>query len=212
MENEQEHFACENCHGPVHPDMLLCEKCYADKLGNYVDNGTRKYNCLTCKNFMFEEDAANGGILPDWCYLYCHNCCTMEELLEDYSADQRQTLSKYANKYDMSILRAVEYQTHCHYCGKTIHNAEFHESDNQYCKSTMTAKGGYIDCEEACEQFNYPCFRGSNCHVCGSWYEKNRRAELKRNAPVLAAISAFKEHRVYAQFFECLPDLVEYFD
>ena len=184
MENE---FACENCHGPVHPDALLCDKCY-------VDDGTRKYHCLTCKDFMFEEDAASN--LPDWCYFYCNNCYTMEELLEDYSADQRDVLSKYANKYDMSILRAIEYQTHCHCCGKTVHNAEFHESEHQCCD-------GCIDREH--------CFRGSDCHVCGSWYEKNRRAELKRSAPVLAAVSAFKEHRMYAQFFECLPDLVEYF-
>jgi len=203
MENEQEQFTCENCHGPVNPEMLLCDKCYVDKFGNYEDTSARKYHCLTCKDFMFEEDAASGGNLPDWCYYHCHNCHTMEELLEDYSADQRDALRKYANKYDMSILRAIEYQTHCHCCGKTIHNAEFHESEHQCCVSSMTAKG--------CDQFNYPCFRGSDCHVCGSWYEKNRRAELKRSAPVLAAISAFKEHRMYAQFFECLPDLVEYF-
>lgn len=197
MENEQEQFTCENCHGPVHPDMLLCEKCYADKFGNYEDNDTRKYHCLTCKDFMFEEDATNSGNLPDWCYYHCFNCHTMEELLEDYSADQRDALRKYANKYDMSIFRAVEYQTHCHCCGKTVDNDEFHESEHQCCD-------GCIECED--------CFRGSDCQVCGSWYEKNRRAEIKRNAPVLAAISAFKEHSVYAQFFECLPDLVEYFD
>lgn len=191
MENEQEHFSCENCHGPVNPEMLLCDNCY-------VDDGARKYHCLTCKDFMFEEDATNGSNLPDWCYFYCHNCYTMEELLEDYNEDQRDALRKYANKYDMSILRAIEYQTHCHCCGKTVHNAEFHESEHQCC--------------DGCEHFNYSCFRGGDCQVCGSWYEKNRRAELKRSAPVLAAVSAFKEHRMYAQFFECLPDLVEYFD
>ena len=185
MENE---FTCEECHGPVNPDMLICDKCYMDKGGN-------KYHCLTCKDFIFEDDG--GGDLPDWCYFYCHNCHTIEELLEDYSADQRDALRKYANKYDMSILRAIEYQTCCHCCGKTVEDAEFHESEHQYCRQ--------------CDHLNYPCFRGNNCLVCGSLYEKNRRAELKRSAPVLAAISAFKEKKVYAQFFECLPDLVEYF-
>jgi len=189
MENEQEHFTCENCHGPVNPEMLLCDKCY-------VDDGTRKYHCLTCKDFMFEEDAASGGNLPDWCYYHCYNCHTTEELLEDYSADQRDTLRKYANKYDISIARAVEYQTHCHCCGKTVDNDEFHESDNKYCD-------GCIDHDH--------CFRGSDCLVCESEYVKNRRAEIKKCTPILAAVSAFKEHRVYAQFFECLPDLVDYY-
>jgi hypothetical protein len=184
MENN---CTCENCHGPVHPDMLLCDKCY-------VDDGARKYHCLTCKDFMFEYDGVSN--LPDWCYFYCHNCHTLEELLEDYNEDQRDALRKYANKYDISIARAVEYQSHCHCCGKTVHNGEFHESEHQCC--------------DGCEQFNYSCFRGGDCQVCGSWYEKNRRVELKRSAPVLAAVSAFKEHKVYSQFFECLPDLVEY--
>lgn len=194
MENEQDTGICKKCCGPVNPEFLLCDKCF-------VDDGTRKYHCLTCKVFMFEYDGVS--YLPDWCFFYCRSCCELEELLEDYNNDQRDALRKYANKYDISIARALEYQTHCHCCGKTVHNGEFHESDNKYC-----AKGGCIDHD----YLNFPCFRGSECLVCESEYAKNRRALIKKCAPILAAVSAFKEKRVYAQFFECLPDLVEYFE
>ena len=210
MMNNNKTDNCEQCAKDLQNNKMIyaggvyCGDCY--KIAIQV-------HCLTCDVLIFEDDGTVGN-LPDYCYFYCRDCYHMEELLQDYDKEQRATLTKYANEYNITVAEAIEYQTHCHCCGKTVEDPVFHESEHQYCEIDRRCDGGLIQCREACEHFHYPCFRKGDCLVCGIWYYKNtstRRAELKKSEQILAAISAFQEKRVYAQFYECVPDLIQYF-
>uniref|UniRef100_A0A6C0IGK0 Uncharacterized protein n=1 Tax=viral metagenome TaxID=1070528 RepID=A0A6C0IGK0_9ZZZZ len=153
----------------------------------------------------------------DWMRLRSHNnnwicvqCVDDTELLKQYSKEQQMQLSKYAACHKISIEEAIEYQTHCHYCGTHIKNAVFDEEQHQYCNRR---------CWESCEDYWYPCDKGEDCRVCQIWeYQKHREERVKMDfeiahyEPVLTTIDAFQELCVYAQLYECLGDLVEYFD
>ena len=161
--NNNETDNCEQCAKDIQNNQMMyaggvyCGDCY--KIAIQV-------HCLTCDVLIFEDDGTVGN-LPDYCYFYCRDCYYMEELLQDYTNEQRATLAKYAKEYNISVAEAIEYQTHCHCCGKTVEDPVFHESEHQYCYSNISSK-------EVCEKFNYSCFRGDDCLVCGIWYCKNK--------------------------------------
>jgi len=147
--------------------------------------------------------------------LICHGCfydrCAYDGLLlEKYTEEEQAQLTNYAEEYGITIEQAIDYQTHCHCCGKTVENPTFDEKEHQYCNKR---------CWESCEDYWYPCDKGEDCRVCQIWeYNKRRDSltkhdfEIARCEPVLVAIDAFQELRVYAQLYECLGDLFEYFD
>jgi hypothetical protein len=153
----------------------------------------------------------------DWMHLRSHNnswictqCVDDNNLLQKYSKEQQIQLSKYATCHKISIEEAIEYQTHCHYCGKSVENSVFDEAEHQYCNKR---------CWESCEDYWYPCDKGENCRVCEIWqYHKGREErkkieyEIQTYEPVLASIDAFQELFIYTQLYEYLGDLVEYFD
>jgi hypothetical protein len=154
---------------------------------------------------MLDQDKINynGDIL-------CSCCANDAELLCKYSAEQREQLIKYAEKHNLTIEEAIDYQTHCHCCGKTVDDGMFDEMNHQYCKEK---------CFEHCEEYWYHCFKGQDCKVCEIWEYHARRdsltaydIELSDCEPVLATIDCFKELGVYGQLYECLEDLVDYFD
>ena len=160
--------------------------------------------CDECNYMMLDEDKINynGDIL-------C-SCCANDKLLCKYSAEQCEQLRLYAEKHNLTIEESIDYQTHCHCCGKTVDDGLFDEMNHQYCKEK---------CFEHCEDYWYECFRGEECKVCEIWEYRARRdsltaydLELSELAPVLATIDCFKELQVYGQLYECLEDLVEYFD
>jgi len=141
--------------------------------------------------------------------LLCCHCANDTELLDQYTEEQQDQLIKYAEKHNLTIEESIDYQTHCHCCGKTVEDG-FDESNHQYCKEK---------CFEHCEDYWYHCYRGEECKVCEIWAYHARRdsltaydIELSELAPVLATIDCFKELGVYGQLYECLGDLVEYFD
>lgn len=124
----------------------------------------------------------------------------------NYSEDQ---LREYAERYELTIAEAIEYQMSCHLCGKQMEDVLFDGITHQYCGQR---------CFTYCEEFYYLCFREENCRVCTTWqYHENRRLEENRynefmaKVPILCVIESFKELRVYAQLFECLSDLDDYF-
>jgi hypothetical protein len=153
---------------------------------------------------MLDEDKImyNGDIL-------CSCCANDSELLHQYTEEQQGQLIKYAEKHNLTIEESIDYQTHCHCCGKTVEDG-FDEMNHQYCKEK---------CFEHCEDYWYECFRGEECKVCEIWAYRARRdsltaydIELSDCEPVLATIDCFKELQVYGQLYECIEDLVEYFD
>lgn len=160
--------------------------------------------CDECNYMMLDEDKINynGDIL-------C-SCCANDKLLCKYSAEQCEQLRLYAEKHNLTIEESIDYQTHCHCCGKTVDDGLFDEMNHQYCKEK---------CFEHCEDYWYECFRGEECKVCEIWQYRARGdsltaydIELSDLAPVLATIDCFKELQVYGQLYECIEDLVEYFD
>jgi len=132
------------------------------------------------------------------------------ELLDQYTEHQQDQLIKYAEKHSLTIEESINYQTHCHCCGKTVDDGMFDEMNHQYCKEK---------CFEHCEDYWYECFKGQDCKVCDIWRYHVRwdslteyDIELSECEPVLAAIDCFKELNVYPQLYGCIEDLVEYFD
>jgi hypothetical protein len=161
-------------------------------------------HCDECNYMMLDQDKImnNGDIL-------CSCCYNDIKLLEKYTEEQCEQLIKYAEKHSLTIEESIDYQTHCHCCGKEVEDG-FDESNHQYCKEK---------CFEHCEDYWYHCYRGEECKVCDIWEYHARRdsltahdIELSDCEPVLNAIDCFKELGVYGQLYECLGDLVEYFD
>lgn len=160
--------------------------------------------CDECNYMMLDQDKIiyNSKLL-------CSHCARDAELLDQYTEEQQDQLIKYAEKHNLTIEESIDYQTHCHCCGKTVEDG-FDESNHQYCKEK---------CFEHCEDYWYHCYRGEECKVCDIWnYHAQRDSltahdiELSDCEPVLATIDCFKELGVYGQLYECLEDLVEYFD
>ena len=161
--------------------------------------------CDECNYMMLDQDKIiyNSKLL-------CSHCARDAELLDQYTEEQQDQLIKYAEKHNLTIEESIDYQPHCQCCGKTVDDGMFDEMNHQYCKEK---------CFERCEEYWYHCFRGDDCKVCGIWEYHARRdsltaydIELSELAPVLATIDCFKELQVYGQLYECLEDLVDYFD
>ena len=158
--------------------------------------------CDECNYMMLDEEKIiyNSKLL----------CCHCAELLDQYTEEQQDQLIKYAEKHSLTIEESIDYQTHCHCCGKTVDDGMFDEMNHQYCRER---------CFEHCEDYWYECYREADCKVCKiSQYHARRDSltaydiELSDCEPVLATIDCFKELQVYGQLYECIEDLVEYFD
>jgi len=161
--------------------------------------------CDECNYMMLDEDKIkyNGDIL-------CSCCYNDAKLLYKYSAEQSEELRLYAEKHNLTIEESIDYQTHCHCCGKTVEDGLFDAENHQYCKKR---------CFEHCEEYRYECARNEECKVCEIWAYRARcdsltayDIELSDLKPVLATIDCFKELQVYGELYECIEDLVEYFD
>ena len=140
----------------------------------------------------------------------CYSCDYDADLLNQYSEEQQNELINYAKIHNLTIEESIDYQTHCHCCGNEVQDGVFDEKNHQYCKKI---------CFEHCEEYRYDCSRGEECKVCEIWAYRTRcdsltayDIELSDCAPVLATIDCFKELQVYGQLYECIEDLVEYFD
>ena len=166
-----------------HPEFADCEHCRLET----------KWNDLMCHH-------------GQW---FCGGCTYDALILNEYTEEQKTQLYNYAEEYNISIEEAIEYQTHCHYCGKCIDYPQFDQKEHQYCNKR---------CWYACEDYWYPCHKEGNCRVCSIWqYHQHREEERKREDEILKynmvlfAVEAFKELEIYGQFYECIPDLIEYF-
>jgi hypothetical protein len=161
-------------------------------------------NCDHCNYEMLRDEKKCHGEELICCY-----CDDEEKLISQYSEEQQSDLRKYSEEHSLSIEEAIDYQTHCHSCGKTVEDNLFDGVNHQYCRKK---------CFEYCEDYWYPCYRGADCLVCGIWQyhldreEKQKRViELQKVEPVLAAINCFQEMKIHEQLFECIGNLVEYF-
>ena len=219
------YLTCTNCgfseceyYGYRYKSSAYCNECALEICGKMIEKPKYAFTrvkkndiqcdfvyCDECNYMMLDEDKINynGDIL-------CSSCANNIKLLCKYSAEQCEQLRLYAEKHNLTIEESIDYQTHCHCCGKTVDDGIFDEMNHQYCKEK---------CFEHCEDYWYECFRGEECKVCEIWAYRARRdsltaydIELSDCEPVLATIDCFKELQVYGQLYECIEDLVEYFD
>jgi hypothetical protein len=77
-------------------------------------------------------------------------------LFGQYSSEEKIQLARYAEEHNLTMEEALDYQTHCHCCGKIVENAVFDEN-HQYCGKR---------CWDTCEEYRYSCFRKGDCKVC----------------------------------------------
>ena len=221
------YLTCCNCgfseyeyYGYRYKSSAYCNECALKVCGKYIEKPKYAFSrspvssgqfqcdfvyCDKCNYMMLDQDKIkfNDDIL-------CSSCARDAELLDKYSEEQQDQLIKYAEKHNLTIEESIDYQTHCHCCGKTVDDGMFDEMNHQYCKKK---------CFEHCEDYWYHCFRGEDCKVCEIWEYHARRdsltaydIELSDCAPVLATIDCFKELQVYGQLYECIKDLVDYYD
>ena len=160
-------------------------------------------NCDHCNyEMLWDERNCRGE------ELMCSYCDHEEKIISQYSEEQQSDLKKYSEEYNLTIEEAIEYQTHCHSCGKYVEDG-FDKINHQYCRKR---------CFEYCEDYWHPCYRGADCLVCGIWQYHLAREEkqqivneLQKVEPVLTAINCFQEIGIHDQLFGCLYDLVEYY-
>ena len=113
------------------------------------------FDTVSCEDVNWRDD----GFL-------CQRCANRAEMLDKYSQEEEIQLIKYCIQNNITIEQAIEYQTHCHCCGKYLENAVIDEQNHQYCNER---------CFEACEDYSYPCFRKGDCRVCQIWqYQQDR--------------------------------------
>lgn len=98
----------------------------------------------------------------------CQRCTNRAEMLDKYSQEEEIKLIKYSIQNNLTIEQAIEYQTHCHCCGKYVENTGIDEQNHQYCSEY---------CFETCEDYWYPCFRKGDCRVCQIWQYHQDRLE-----------------------------------
>jgi hypothetical protein len=209
----------------------MCEICYnqftdhegyseADGSGFWcnmcAEQEAKKNFCQKCEERFDDETVPNeyDCTLCEVCYYlvpskHQYYPTSDESLLEKYTEEQQTDLRDYAEEYNLNMWEAIDYQTHCHCCGKSVEDGIFDGKNHQYCSNK---------CFEYCEDYWYHCFREKCCRVCGiSQYHKNREEKQKRDieiekyTPVLSAIDAFQDLKIDGQLYECLGDLKEYF-
>ena len=121
-------------------------------------------NCHYCNYEILIEER----ILRDD-KLICRRCDYDSELLDQYSEEQQNAIIGYSMTYDLTIEEAIEYQTHCHCCGREDKDGLFDKMCHQYCRSR---------CFDYIEEFRYPCYLEAACKVCPNWrYHATDREE-----------------------------------
>ena len=237
-EEQEANLCCEKCKAQFNDntiirsneDYRLCEPCclLAPRMTRCRcdDPEPSPETYLTCHNCGFIEYEYYGYRYKS--SAYCNKCAfdicgkliekpkyafsprLVEKEKIHYSAEQCEQLRIYAEQHSLTIEEAIDYQTHCHSCGKEVSNPVFDGENHQYCKKK---------CFEHCEDYWYLCYREDECKVCEIWQYRARcdsltahDIELSDLAPVLATIDCFKELQLYGQLYECIEDLVEYFD
>ena len=87
-----------------------------------------------------------------------------DKLLHDFSSEDQIEIREYANIHYITIADAIEYQTHCHNCGKDTPNSLISSGSHQYCS---------YQCQEYCETYCYACVYSSECLVCANWTDES---------------------------------------
>ena len=207
-------------YGYRYKSSAYCNTCALEVCGKLIEKPKIAFNplpleeeidhveCVECEHCNCKIKWDDKVVVDDqwFCDVCAHEC----ELLSQYSLEECHELRMYAEKHNLSLEEAIDYQTHCHSCGHYVENAIFHGESHQYCRAR---------CFEHCEDYWYECFRGEECKVCEIWEYRARQdsltahdIELSDFEPVLATIDCFKELNIYPQLYECIEDLVHYFD
>ena len=120
-------------------------------------------NCHYCNYEILIEET----ILRDD-KLICHRCDYDSELIDQYSEEQQNAIIGYSMTYNLTIEEAIDYQTHCHCCGREEKDGLFSDIGHQYCRAR---------CQDYIEDFRYKCYRDTECKVCYMWQPEEEQQE-----------------------------------
>jgi hypothetical protein len=81
-------------------------------------------------------------------------------LLQAFNHEDQAEIREYAIIHGITIGQAIEYQTHCHNCGKETPDGLISSGSHQYCSE---------NCQEYCESYCYSCAYDGECLVCANW-------------------------------------------
>ena len=84
-------------------------------------------------------------------------------LLQDFSPEDQAEIREYATIHQLTIRESIEYQTHCHNCGKETPEGLISSGSHQYCSSR---------CQEYSETYCYSCVYEGECLVCANWADE----------------------------------------
>lgn len=120
-------------------------------------------NCHYCNYEILIEER----ILRDD-KLICRRCDYDSELLDQYSEKQQNAIIGYSMRHNLTIEEAIDYQTHCHCCGREEKDGLFSDIAHQYCRAR---------CQDYIEDFRYKCYRDTECKVCYMWQPEEQQEE-----------------------------------
>ncbi len=124
------------------------------------------FNCESCNKETKCEDKIN--YIDENGPWFCPGCAHEQDLLAPYSIEQCTALRMYAHNYNLTIEEAIDYQTHCHCCGREEKDGLFSERGHQYCRAR---------CQDYIEDFRYKCYRDTECKVCYMWQPEEEQQE-----------------------------------
>lgn len=140
-------------------EVIICSKCGKLEPIEYMYRNKSEALCNACSY----QDSWEQSLPLN--YITCRCCREMEEpLMQEYSVEKQNDLMEYAQTYKLTVNEAIDYQTHCHACGKDV-EGDFSGVAHSYCKKY---------CFESCEDYYLPCFRKGDCKVCNNWYENEQ--------------------------------------
>ena len=150
-----------------------CNKCAFEVCGKQIEKPKfaftrikeKTFECALCtENIEWEDrNMVDGNMFCTTCYWHLE-MQPKPNLFCQYSNDENAQLARYGNEHNLKMEEALDYQTHCHCCGKFLENPVFDEKNHQYCKER---------CWETCEEYRYPCFKKGDCKVCPHNEEDN---------------------------------------
>ena len=148
---------------------VYCNTCALDVCGKLIEKPKKSFKvepktfeCALCRDNEDWQDRnmVDGDLFCGPCYWHLE-IQPKPALFGQYSSEEKIQLARYAEEHNITMEEALDYQTHCHCCGKIVENAVFEENNHQYCGKR---------CWDTCEEYRYHCFKKGDCKVCQIWH------------------------------------------
>ena len=153
---EESEYSSYHYKSSVYCNKCACEVC-GQKPKSTFKVEPKTFECTLCTDNHDWQDRnmVDGNLFCGPCYWHLE-LQPKPTLFGQYSSEEKMQLARYAEEHNLTMEEALDYQTHCHCCGKIVENAVFDEN-HQYCGER---------CWVTCEEYRYPCFKKGDCKVC----------------------------------------------